>query len=170
MTYIFATGSEQSWQGLSLLFAYWSNYPEKLKAFRNKLKMVYALFPETDQLNRRATYIENSYNLFQNYLYEEIAPNTNNKEQEDMFNYDTDNEFAPHYPVRIDWENRFVELSCKAIEQNLISDEKINSSFGEFFRQVEVDNLNESYRAYIDYKIDSATVIAGLNKVRGTNA
>jgi len=138
MTYIFATGSEQSWQGLSLLFAHWRNYPEKLMQFRDKLKMVHALFPETDQLSRKASYIENSFELFEKYIYENIAPDA--EDQDDFFNFSTDDDSAPHYPVRIDWENRFVELSYHIIKDGIINDEKINASFGAFFYQVANDN------------------------------
>ena len=72
-TYLFAAGSGQSWQGYRLLFSHWRAYPEVLARIRDRLVMVHALFPEMDQLASADRFLEESYTLFTDTLYERIG-------------------------------------------------------------------------------------------------
>jgi MinD-like ATPase involved in chromosome partitioning or flagellar assembly len=129
--FLFATDTPQSWQGYKLLFSHWQLHPEIAVKVRDRLAIVQALFPEKDQTKRATAFLERSYKLFSETLYEEIPPGAN----EDVFNFDLDDESAPHYPMRINWNNRFQEFDPLVLDKGLFSDSEIEASFGNFFRE-----------------------------------
>ncbi len=132
---MFGSDSEQSWQGYRLLFTHWQQRPDLLKMIRERLAMVYALFPEVNQSEKRDSYLNNAYDLFADTIYEEIPAGAS--KQEDYFNFDLNDESAPHYPVIIKWNQRFQEFSAELIDKVLKKDD-INSAFGEFFEKIDL--------------------------------
>lgn len=138
-TFLFATDTEQSWQGYRLLFSHWQSFPKIARNVRERLAIVQALFPEADQSKRARHFLELSYQLFSETLYEEIPPSPADQPsntldfQEDLFNFDIEIEDAPHYPLRINWNNRFQEFDPKLLgQQGLFSGAEIEASFGNF--------------------------------------
>lgn len=127
--FLFATDTPQSWQGYKLLFSHWQSHPEIAVDVRDRLAIVQALFPESDQSKRARGFLEKSYELFSETLYEEIRPG----EIGDAFNFDLEVESAPHYPLRINWNNRFQEFDPLLLSQGLFTDVEIEASFGNFF-------------------------------------
>jgi len=128
--FLFATDTEQSWQGYKLLFSHWQSHPKIAVDVRERLAIVQALFPESDQSKRARDFLEKSYELFSETLYEEIRPG----ETGDVFNFDLEIESAPHYPLRINWNNRFQEFNPLLLSsQGGLSDAEIEASFGNFF-------------------------------------
>jgi len=136
--FLFATDTEQSWQGYRLLFSHWQSFPKIAGNVRERLAIVQALFPEADQSKRARHFLEQSYQLFSETLYEEIPPAPADQPlntldfQEDLFNFDIEIENAPHYPLRINWNNRFQEFDPKLLGQGLFSEAEIEASFGNF--------------------------------------
>ncbi|MDP3332466.1 MAG: AAA family ATPase [Methylococcaceae bacterium] len=137
--FLFATDTEQSWQGYRLLFSHWQSFPKIARNVRERLAIVQALFPEADQSKRARHFLEQSYQLFSETLYEEIPPSPADQPsnaldfQEDLFNFDIEIENAPHYPLRINWNNRFQEFDPKLLgQQGLFSEAEIEASFGNF--------------------------------------
>lgn len=139
VTYLFATGSPQNWEGYKMLFSHWQRYPEILKTIRDRLAIVHALFPETNQENRAEDFLEKAYNLFNETIYEEISPDSQN--QFDVFNYQQNEESAPHFPARIRWNTSFVEFSPDLIPKGIITPDLITATFGNFFDRVDKDLL-----------------------------
>ncbi len=138
-TFLFATDTEQSWQCYRLLFSHWQSFPKISRNVRERLAIVQALFPEADQSKRARHFLEQSYQLFSETLYEEIPPPPTDQPsnalgfQEDSFNFDLEIENAPHYPIRINWNNRFQEFDPKLLgQQGLFSEAEIDASFGNF--------------------------------------
>ncbi|MFA5920225.1 MAG: AAA family ATPase [Methylococcaceae bacterium] len=138
-TFLFATDTEQSWQSYHLLFSHWQSFPKIARNVRDRLAIVQALFPEVDQSKRARHFLEQSYQLFSETLYEEIPPSPADQPsnalgfQEDLFNFDIEIENAPHYPLRINWNNRFQEFDPKLLgQQGLFSEAEIEASFGNF--------------------------------------
>lgn len=127
--FLFATDTEQSWQGYRLLFSHWQSHPEIAVDVRRRLAIVQALFPESEQSKRAKDFLEKSYGLFSEALYDEVQPG----ETGDAFNFDLEVESAPHYPMRINWNNRFQEFSPLLLSQGLFTDAEIEASFGNFF-------------------------------------
>lgn len=127
-TFLFATDTEQSWQGYKLLFSHWQTHPEIAVNVRDRLAIVQALFPESDQAKRARDFLGKSYSLFSESLYDEVQPG----ETSDA-SFDLEDESAPHYPLRINWNNRFQEFSPLLLSQGLFSDAEVEASFGNFF-------------------------------------
>ncbi len=92
--------------------------------------MVEALFPETDQAARIKGFLEHSYSLFAATLYEEIAPDQ--PLDPEVFNFDLNDQAAPHYPLRIKWNNRFHEFSPLTLPDGILTDADIAATFGDF--------------------------------------
>jgi hypothetical protein len=138
MALLFATDTEQSWQGYKLLFSHWQTFPEIARDVRERLAIVQALFPENEQVKRARNFLESSYSLFSETLYEEIPPSPPYQpslifgSEKDIFNFDIEVENAPHYPLRINWNNRFQEFDPKLLGQDLFSEAEIDASFGNF--------------------------------------
>jgi len=135
--YLFGTGSQQSWQGYRLLFSHWRAYPQILTQIRDKLTIIHAMFPDWDQTARANKFLEESYTLFSETLYEKIEPNSTI--DPDVFNFDVNNENAPHYPVRINWNNRLQEFDPALLEKGIIDQFLIDGAFGDFLSQIESD-------------------------------
>lgn len=127
--FLFANDSAQSWQGYRLLFSHWQAHPSVLHAVRDKLVMVEALFPESDQATRAEKFLENAYILFSETLYERIEPGEG--PDPDRFNFDISDEAAPHYPLLIKWNNRFQEFNPLLL-LHILTEADIASTFGSF--------------------------------------
>lgn len=128
---LFATDSPQSWQGYRLLFQHWQRHPRILKSIRDRLKMVQALFPEADQAARSANFLQNAYSVFADTLYESILPG---EEDLDAFHFSKTDEAAPHYPLRINWDNRFQEFSPLLLASGAMTEDQILATYGAFIK------------------------------------
>ena len=127
--FCFATDSSQGWQGYRSLFVHWQSRPEVARKIRERLKMVCALMPESDQLVRSRRFIERSYDLFAETLYDEVIPQERNQ---DLFNFDIEDSSAPHFPFRIRWSSRFQEFDPLQIPMGLFGEDEIKAAYGEF--------------------------------------
>jgi hypothetical protein len=128
--FLFANDTAQTWQGYRLLFSHWQSHPTVLSTVRDKLITVEALFPESNQAERANRFLENSYTLFSETLYEPIEPG--DKPDPDIFNFDMSDEASPHYPLRIRWNNRFQEFDPLLLPKGILTDADIAATFGEF--------------------------------------
>ena len=99
--------------------------------------MVHALFPEIDQLASADRFLEESYTLFTDTLYERIAPGA--EIQAEVFSFDLKDEAAPHYPVRIRWHNSLQEFDPLLRSRYILDDALIAATFGDFLKRVETD-------------------------------
>ncbi|PRD67305.1 hypothetical protein C6P61_17195 [Malikia spinosa] len=146
---LFATDTAQSWQGYRQLFLHWQQHPDVLRAVRERLLMVQALFPESDQADRAERFKQHAYDLFAEHLYDRIEPrNLENSEAdsdfESAFNFDLDAEDAPHFPLRIRWSGRLQEFNpLLRVEDGGVSAADIELAFGPFFTAV-MDALPET--------------------------
>jgi hypothetical protein len=134
--FLFGTGAAQSWQGYRALFAHWQSRPDVARGVRERLKMVSALFPEADQAARARSFLEESYTLFTETLYDELTPGASEIAEEDLFTFDMENSAAPHYPLRIKWSSRFQEFDPLQIPKGLFGDDDIRAAYGEFLDAV----------------------------------
>ena len=132
---LFATDSTQSWEGFRLLFSFWQKTPRVLESIREKLAMVYALFPERNQVERLDSFIEHSYELFSSTLYQEV-PAGSAAEQLEQFNFDMDSISAPHYPAVVKWSPSFLDFSGDLLEKGIVDEAMIEICFGGFFSRL----------------------------------
>ena len=129
-SFLFAVDTAQTWQGYNLLFSHWQAHPAVLRKIRDRLVIVEALFPENDQSARAARFIEHSYTLFSETIYEKIEPGM--APDQAIYNFDINDESAPHYPLRIKWNNRFQEFEPLMIPKGILNDADIAATFGDF--------------------------------------
>ncbi|MBI3756359.1 MAG: AAA family ATPase [Deltaproteobacteria bacterium] len=128
--FLFAVDTAQTWQGYRLLFSHWQSHPSVLLAVRERLVMVEALFPESDQAARVSRFLQNAYTLFSETIYEQIEPGK--EPVPDVFNFDMNDTAAPHYPLRIKWNNRFQEFDPLLLLKNILTEADIAATFGDF--------------------------------------
>lgn len=132
---LFATDTEQSWQGYGQLFKHWNQHPQVLRAVRERLAIVQALFPESDQLERAKRFLERSYELFAEHLYDDIEPGDD--ASLDAFSFQLDAEDAPHFPLRVRWNARFQEFDpLRGWAEGGVADADIELAFGPFFEKI----------------------------------
>lgn len=136
---LFATDSEQTWQDYAQLFKHWNRYPAVLRQVRERLAIVQALFPETDQQHRAERFVQRSYDLFAEHLYDQIEPGE--EPVPDTFSFALDAEDAPHFPLRVRWNARFQEFNPLAgREAGGLDDTDVDLAFGPFFEKV-IDSI-----------------------------
>lgn len=132
---LFAADSEQSWQGYGQLFKHWNQHPRVLRAVRQRLAIVHALFPESDQLARAKRFLERSYELFSEHLYDDVEPGEDASLE--AFSFQPDAEDAPHFPLRVRWNARFQEFNpLVGWTEGGVADADIELAFGPFFDKV----------------------------------
>lgn len=134
--FLFASDTAQCWQGYRSLFVHWQSRPDIARQVRERLKMVSSLFPEKDQVARARRFLESSYILFTETLYDEVSPGATYVGDSELFNFDMENSAAPHYPFRIKWNSRFQEFDPLQVPTGLFSEDDIRSAYGEFVNGV----------------------------------
>lgn len=100
---LFATHGRATWSAYQLLFSHWQNFAELKdngEDFRGNLHVVSALAPSISTYDK--DFLDASYRLFQEHLYEELAENESEGER---FNFGADDPDAPHYPSRVRWDD-----------------------------------------------------------------
>ena len=129
---LFAVSSSQTWQGYDLLFQHWQKHHEVLSRFRDNLKMVDALVPETGRKEHRELALANSHQLFTETIYEETAPGAI---EDDVFNYALSDPDAPHYSLPIHWYRAFQDFDPIRLPGS-VSEADVNANYGEFLNGV----------------------------------
>ena len=135
---LFATDGAQNWLGYAQLFAHWQHRPEVCRQVRERLAIVQALAPKSNREGRSRAFLNHAYELFSSTLYDEIAPPSRDlaaqpatEFNDDFYNPDMGDEAAPHFPIRVDWDEVFQEFDPKVRpEQGGVSDAEIEAKFG----------------------------------------
>jgi len=101
--------------------------------------MVYALMPGGDQERSLESFVENSYSLFSDMMYQESPADA--ADPFSAFNFDMGNVVAPHYPVCVKWNQELLDFSSAKLEKGLVTEATLESCYGEFF--VRIDEMLE---------------------------
>ena len=128
---LFAAHGEQTWQGYRLLFRHWQAHFGVLPHFRENLRVVDALVPETGRHEHRAASLAAAHALFEETIYEESAPDA-----QDAFNFALDDPDAPHHSVPIFWDRAFQGFDPSAAPA-AVSDAEVAAAYGEFLQTCE---------------------------------
>ncbi|MCG6118611.1 MAG: AAA family ATPase [Aquimonas sp.] len=133
---LFATDSEQTWQGYAQLFTHWQLRPDVVRHVRERLAIVRALTPKHDRENGVQSFQHRSYELFANALYDAIPPDLVESEN-DYFHPSENDEAAPHFPILVDWDERFQEFDPGLRpEEGGATGAQIDATFGVLIRSV----------------------------------
>lgn len=136
---LFATDGAQNWLGYAQLFAHWQHRPKVCAQVRERLAIVQALAPKGNREARSNAFLNHAYELFSSTLYDDIAPPSANAVvappvtafDDNFYNPDMGDEAAPHFPIRVDWDEVFQEFDPKVRPENGgVSDAEIDAKFG----------------------------------------
>lgn len=126
---LFATDGAQSWSGYRQLFSHWQQRPEVATRVRERLAMVRALTPKSGREDGVRRFQRRSYELFAETLYDEIP--TGADETNGYFHPGETDESAPHFPILIDWDERFQEFDpMLRPEDGGATESQIEATFG----------------------------------------
>ena len=103
-SFLFAVDSPQTWKAYGFLFNHWKQHPQ-LASIREHLQIVDAMIPETGREEHLKRFRLHSWDVFRDHLYDEALPNN-----PDAFNFDLNDQSAPHYPWPIFWHRGLQEF------------------------------------------------------------
>lgn len=131
----FALDTDQTWAGYELLFEHWRR-TEAIRALRERLRVVAAMVPEIDQTEYLEGFRERAWNLFSEYAYDAVPPETSESDgEDDYFTYDLTDEPAPHAPVPIYWHRGIASLR----DLHTLDEHLVFASYDKFLKAI--DNL-----------------------------
>lgn len=141
---LFATDSAQTWLGFRQLFSYWQRRRDIATQVRERLAVVRALTPKSDREAGVKRFQGRAYKLFAETLYDEIPPEpeaaingTADPEAPDFFHPSEVDEAAPHFPILVDWDERFLEFDPGLRpEQGGATEAQVDATFGSLIRWV----------------------------------
>ncbi len=130
---LFALDTDQTWEGYKLLFQHWRR-TEAVRALRERLQIVAALVPETERAEYLDSFREHAWDLFRDYVYDEVPPNPSESDGElEPFNFDLTDESAPHAPVPIYWHRGLASLR----NLHALDDQLVSASFDRFLETID---------------------------------
>ncbi|WP_442774963.1 KGGVGR-motif variant AAA ATPase [Sphaerotilus montanus] len=132
---LFATGGAQSWTGYRQLFSHWQHRPDVAKHVRERLVIVRALTPKTDREASVRGFQRNAYELFSETLYDELP--AEQAEEGELFHPGEKDESAPHFPILVDWDERFQEFDpMLRPEDGGATQAQIEGAFGQLIERL----------------------------------
>lgn len=132
---LFATGGAQSWSGYEQLFSHWQHRPDVAKHVRERLVMVRALTPKTDREASVRGFKRKAYELFAETLYDELP--AEQLDEEELFHPGEKDESAPHFPILVDWDERFQEFDpMLRPEDGGATASQIDGAFGQLIERL----------------------------------
>ncbi len=126
--FLFAVDSMQTWNAYAFLFKHWRKHPQ-IQEFRRKLQIVAGMVPETGRAQYFKSFLENSWDLFLENVYDEAGADA-----ADVFSFDLDSPEAPHYPLPIYWNRALQEFD--PLRNAMSGDRQIaEAAMGEFLKE-----------------------------------
>lgn len=126
MTFLFAVGNRQTWDGYRKLLQSWQRRPTIGSEVRERLRVVAAQVPELGRESYLQQFELEAYSLFADTLYEEVGP-----QRLDAFNFDINATDAPHYRLPIYWSRALQAWDPLNSE---ITDGQIEAELGGFLK------------------------------------
>lgn len=133
---LFATDGAQTWNGYRQLFSHWQRRPEVVSNVRERLAFVRALTPSSERAGKVKDFRRRAYELFAECLYDNV-PTGAEDGGIDLFHPSEGDEAAPHFPILVDWDERFQEFDPSLRpEDGGATEAQINATFGALIRWV----------------------------------
>lgn len=138
---LFATHGRATWSAYKLLFSHWQKFAalkDNGEDFRANLHVVSAaLTPSNTAYDK--DFLDASYRLFQEHLYEDLASDESEGER---FNFGADDPDAPHYPSRVRWDDMLRNFD-PIQNPTQLEDATFKKAFGELTQWI--DYLHENH-------------------------
>lgn len=138
---LFSIEGAQTWNGYRMLFEQWLR-AGVAQQIRDRLQVVGAIVPDLDRVSYLAGLRENSYGIFVDTLYDEIAPTKVGKVGRsndgiwevgclnEGWSFDEADETAPHHPWAVNWHRSFTGLISLQGRLAAIDAQEVVSIFG----------------------------------------
>jgi len=109
---LFAVGTPQTWLVYRMLFSVWNKDARILSGFRDRLQMVAGLVPEKGRDSYLDRLLNSAYDLFADFVYDEEGSTGDHEAPAafDLFNFDLNDQEAPHYPIRVLWRSELQDF------------------------------------------------------------
>ncbi|MFP4147298.1 MAG: KGGVGR-motif variant AAA ATPase [Halorhodospira sp.] len=130
---LFAHDDAQTWTGYSLLLRYWTR-TQVIRDMRERLQVIGATLPDVDTETRFDELRERAWDLFSEYLYDEIPAGA---QEEACWNFDDRDEGAPHYPWAVRWHRDFTALTSLHDRLEGIDSGQVRQLFGPLVEGIE---------------------------------
>jgi hypothetical protein len=128
---LFAVDTAQTWDAYASLFQTWRDHQERARTFRENLRLVAAVVPETGTANYLDAFPEHAYPVFADYLYEEAPAG-----ELGTFSFDVRDPSAPHVPLVVYWSRTFQQFDPVSGPDRLVG-AQVDTAFGDLFRGVQ---------------------------------
>ncbi len=125
---LFGTDSESAWDGYRILFRHWQELG-LARDIRERLWTVSALTPEFNTGSYLARFRLRAWELFQEYLYDELAAGEG--AESNAFSFGETDDDAPHHPLPIHW-NRGLAAGASLLD---IAGLPTGSAYGAFLER-----------------------------------
>jgi CobQ/CobB/MinD/ParA nucleotide binding domain len=125
---LFAVDTPQTWAAYRILFDRWRQHPLRAKGFREGLKMVAAMTPETETTAYLERFTANAYRAFQETLYETADETAMGL---DAWNFDLHDPDAPHVPLRVEWSRALMQFD-PVRDPGALTPQQVEAAFGSF--------------------------------------
>jgi hypothetical protein len=125
---LFAIDGGQTWSGYQMLFAHW-HQAGVAQNIRERLQLVGAMLPETDTEDYCKRLVEHSVDMFSASLYDAVPPGAT---LDGLWNFDSSDEDAPHFPWPVRWHRGFAALSSLHSRLEAIDKDQVKAVFGAF--------------------------------------
>jgi hypothetical protein len=133
---LFAVDSEPTWSGYRILFQHWAQN-QAIRQVRKRLFLAAALVPPTAQEEYLRRFRQHAWDLFREWLYDEVPPGEPDGE---WFSFDLMEEDAPHTPLPIYWERGLLAWpDLRSLESG-----PVQSAYSEFLQRFERQLLPEA--------------------------
>lgn len=145
VTFMFAVNTRQTWDAYSILFKHLERHPSRRteEDYRFGLRMVSAMTPEEAVFKGYwESFRSAAYDTCVEHLYEEIEDSRNDEEiinndvVNNPFNFSFDDEDAPHFPLRIMWDEVLRAFDPVSYPEQL-APAVIQKVFGDFLARAE---------------------------------
>jgi hypothetical protein len=135
---LFAIDGEQTWSGYQMLFDYWHQVGVA-REIRERLQLVGAMIPETNGAEYLAGVRERSWDLFSEALYDEVPPG---ETTDQLWNFDDNDDSAPHYPWPIKWHRGFAALTSLHTRLAQIDQQEVDAIYGKLIEGIGISTAS----------------------------
>ncbi|MET3715412.1 hypothetical protein [Pseudomonas sp. PvP001] len=127
----FGIDTPQTWEGYKYFLSHLARYKNRASLesdWRYKIKMIHAKALEGQSIGK--AFRDNSFELFANYLYDELDGDEGAEGLPESFSFDLDDQSAPHYAWPIYMSEFFYEYNPQSSDK--LPSDVINAIYGEF--------------------------------------
>lgn len=127
----FGIDTPQTWEGYKYFLSHLARYKDRASLendWRYKIKIIHAKALRGERSGK--AFRDNSFDLFANYLYDELDGNESAAGLPEAFSFDLDDQSAPHYAWPIYMSELFYEYNPQTSDK--LTPELINEIYGDF--------------------------------------